>query len=242
MSRRIVVLAGEPEYDSHETMVPIAEDLARAAGASLDFRTPDVIEDEPDFPLSTFGDLGVLDDADLLVVYTRFRNLADPDMLALERYLAGTRPVIGLRTSTHAFHFPADSPWSSWNQDFGRDILGTPWISHHGHSSSTDVDVAPGAPPELIDGVALPFRARSWLYVVDPAPWCTPVLLGEPVDSETTDTRPGPVAWCGEPAGRRTFFTSLGHPDDLVLTPVRRLLANAAVWALGRSTRSGSPN
>jgi uncharacterized protein len=234
MSPRIVVLAGEPEYDAHETMVSVADEFARAVGATVEFRVPDVIEDEPDFPLSTFGDLGVLDDADLLVVYTRFRNLADADMRALERYLAGTRPVIGLRTSTHAFHFPPDSAWAPWNERFGREVLGSPWISHHGHSSSTDVELAPDAPGALTAGLPQRFHARSWLYVVDPAPWATPVLVGEPVAPET-DARPGPVAWCGEPNGRRTFYTSLGHPDDLALPPVRRLLSNAVAWALGVS-------
>ena len=57
------------------------------------------------------------------------------------------------------------------------------------------------------------------------------MLTGTPVDPET-DAVPGPVAWYGEPAGRRTFTTTLGHPDDLAAAPVRRLLVNAAGWAL----------
>lgn len=231
MTGTLVLLAGEPEYQAHETMPTVAAEIADSLGLTLHVRVSDVIEDEPNFPTSTFGDLDVLERASLLIIYTRFRVLADRDMVALQHYLQRRRPLIGLRTSTHAFRFPASSPWQDWNATFGADVLGSPWISHHGHSSSTDVTVLPSAPAALAAGLPTAFHVRSWLYHTRLAGWAQPIMVGTPVDPETPGT-PGPVAWCGSPGGRPTFYTSLGHPEDLEQANVRRLLQNAAKWTL----------
>jgi len=228
----IVLLAGEPEYEPQLTMPPLLREIADDLGVALEVRTPDVIEDTPEFPRSTFGDLGVLDDAELLVIVTRFRNLADDELDRIAAYLERGGAVIGVRTSSHAFHPDPRSSRAAWAADFGRDVLGSPWIEHHGHSSSTDVTAVRPASP-LLDGVPDAFHARSWLYLVDPAPWAEPILHGVPVDPET-DPVPGPVAWYGINDGRRTFYTSLGHPEDVAAAPFRRLLRNASSWALDR--------
>ena len=230
MSGPVVVLAGEPEYLAHQTMPAVAELIATELGVDAVMRTPSVIEDEPTFPTGTFGDLDVLAQASLLVVYTRWRVLGDEDMTALQAYLDRRAPVIGLRTSTHAFRFPAASRWAGYN-DFGRDVLGSPWVSHHGHSSSTEVEVVPDAPSALVAELPARFPVRSWLYRTELADWARPVLNGSPVAPESAAV-PGPVAWCGVPEGRPTFTTTLGHPDDLLTAPVRQLLLNAARWSL----------
>ena len=156
------------------------------------------------------------------------------EMEALQRYLAGGKGVVGLRTSSHAFSFDPDSKWASWNEGFGRDVLGSPWSSHHGHSSSTDVTVLPDAPAELVAGLPQAFHVRSWLYRTELQPWCRPVLFGVPVEPES-DPTPGPVAWIGMPEGRRTFYTSLGHPDDFDLAAFRALLRNGAAWTVAEA-------
>ena len=225
----IAVLAGEGEYESDQTMRAVAGDLGRVADVT--YLTPDVLPDHPEFPASSFGGLKELERADLLVVYTRFRRLPDEEMARLAAYVDRGGAVLGLRTSTHAFHFPEGSRWAAWNDGFGRDVLGSPWVSHHGHTSSTDVSRIVDHP--VLDGVAEIFHSRSWLYRVRLAPGCTPLLHGDPVDPEDEPT-PGPVAWVRETGGRRVFFTSLGHPDDFALEPFRRLLVNAARWCLSR--------
>lgn len=227
----MVVLAGEPEYDAQVSMDRLSREVAATLDVTLDFRTPSVLADTPDFPESSFGDLEILADADLLMIYTRFRVLPDAEMEALRSFLDRGKGVVGLRTSSHAFHFLAGSPWESWNDGFGRDVLGSPWSSHHGHSSSTDVTVLPDAAHEIVDGLPASFGSRSWLYRTQLQPWCQPVLWGVPVNPESPPT-PGPVAWVGTPEGRRTFYTSLGHPDDFALSAFRTLIRNAAAWAL----------
>jgi uncharacterized protein len=229
----VVMLLGDPEYDSHRSMPGIAADWSTRLGVHVHLRSSSIIEDEPDFPLSTFGDLTVLDEADLVVVYTRFRRIPDAEIAAVAAYLGRKGPIIGLRTANHAFRLGISSAWHDWGSNFGRDILGSAWVSHHGHSSSTAVSTALGAPPALVAGLPASFGVRSWLYLTDVATWCRPVLDGTPVDPER-DPVPGPVAWCGDNNGRRTYYTSIGHPDDLEMPAVRDSLLNAARWALQR--------
>jgi type 1 glutamine amidotransferase len=229
----VVMLLGDPEYCSHRSMPAIAADWSTRLGVQVHLRTSSIIHDEPDFPVSTFGDLTVLDDADLVVVYTRFRRIPDSEVAALAAYLARKRPIMGLRTANHAFRLSHSSPWHEWGNNFGREIFGSPWVNHHGHSSSTDVSPAPGAPPALVAGLPGSIHVRSWLYLTDVATWCQPVLDGVPVDPEG-EPAPGPVAWCGDNNGRRTYYTSIGHPDDLATPAVRDSLVNAARWALHR--------
>jgi type 1 glutamine amidotransferase len=193
-----------------------------------------VLPDYPDFPLSSFGGLDALACADLLVIYTRFRQLPEREMAALATYIGRGGAVLGLRTSTHAFRFPDSSPWSSWNEGFGRDVLGSPWVSHHGHTSSTEITREPGCSHPILDGLPATFTSRSWLYRVELSEGCQPLLHGEPVAPEDTPT-PGPVAWTREVRGGRIFFTSLGHPEDFTLASFRRLLINAARWCLAGS-------
>jgi type 1 glutamine amidotransferase len=228
---RVVVLAGEGEYQSDRTMRAVAEDLRTQLAAHVTYQVPDVLPDYPDFPLSSFGGLAALADADLLVIYTRFRRLPDEEMAQLAGFRARGGAVLGLRTSTHAFHYPDGSPWHSWNDGFGREVLGSPWVSHHGHTSSTTVTRQPGSEHPILDGVPAHFRSRSWLYRVSLSEGCVPLLHGEPIDSEDAPT-PGPVAWTREVHGGRVFYTGLGHPDDFALTAFRRLLVNAARWCL----------
>ncbi len=233
---RIVMMVGDGEYGSHETMRAVRRDAADRLGATVNYCTPDVNEDGPEVTAHSYDGLDALADADLMVVYTRFRRLPDVQMKHLAGYLERGGPVVGVRTSTHAFDFPVGSAWASWNVGFGVDVLGSPWISHHGHSSRTRVTRVPGARHEILDGVGDEFLSRSWLYRVRLA-GAKPLLTGVPIDPESEPT-PGPVAWTRRHRhGGRVFYTSLGHPDDFDLPDFRTLVLNAMRWAMTDSRR-----
>jgi uncharacterized protein len=231
--KHVAFVVGDPEYLSHTTMPGIAEEVNKRLGHKTSLCVTSIVPDEPDFALSEFSNLDGLASADLMVIYTRFRVLPDRQMEQIKSYLDSGRPVIGLRTSTHSFHFPDGSRWQSWNDGFGRDVLATPWISHHGHSSRTDVSViqAMGAHP-ILKGMSAGFRVRSWLYHVLPlAKPCEQLLWGRPIDPECAPQE-NPVAWTTTHKGGRVFYTSLGHPDDFKILEFRTLLLNAVQWAL----------
>lgn len=232
--KKIAFLIGEPEYSSQLTMPRISEELRKRHAYQVTLCLSNIIPDEPHFALSEFTHLDVLADADLMVVYTRFRVLPDYQMEMIKAFLDSGRPVVGLRTATHAFYFPSNSKWHSWNDGFGRDVFGTPWISHHGHSSSTDVSlIATSKNHPILQGVDIHFRLRSWLYNVLPlSKPCEQLLWGKPLEPEGK-IHENPVAWTTAHNQGRVFFTTLGHPDDFDVPSFRSLLINGIRWAIG---------
>lgn len=231
---KVVVLAGEGEYESDATMQPVAAAIGSRLDAEVMYRSPNVLEDWPSFPASSFGSLQQLDGADLLVLYTRFRILPDSELEDLANFLDGGGNLLALRTSTHAFRERPESLWSKWTAGFAEKFIGTQWTTHHGHTSTTDVTCVARHP--ITDGVPASFHVDSWLYVSAPPPDAEVLLWGEPVHPEI-DPEPSPVAWARTLGTQRIFYTSLGSQPDLQNPAVLRLLENAAAWCVaGRQT------
>ena len=107
-----------------------------------DPENPGIID--PNFGKNIPG-LEALKNADLMFLFTRFRALPDEQMQHFQNYLLKGKPIIGIRTATHAFHFQdSTSTWKHWGNyykgekldwagGFGRKILGANWHTHHGH-------------------------------------------------------------------------------------------------------------
>lgn len=145
---KVVLVSGDEEYRSEEALPQLAKILAQRHGFDCtvlfaqDPEQPGIIN--PNYVYHIPG-LEQLEDADLLVLFTRFRELPDEQMAYFKVYLEAGKPVIGLRTATHAFHFRDTlSPWKhwgnyykgdkeAWHGGFGQLVLGTNWHSHHGH-------------------------------------------------------------------------------------------------------------
>ena len=94
-----------------------------------------------------------LDSANLLILFTRFRDLPDAQMKHVVDYVNSGRPIVALRTATHAFDLKSSKTyqrysWNSkdWDGGFGRQILGETWITHHGKHAvqSTRGIIPPG--------------------------------------------------------------------------------------------------
>ena len=236
----VVFVTGDHEYSSELTMPLIAAELEKNYGVRTAVLTayPDQ-NAETDIP-----GLEQLKDADLAVFYLRWRRLPADQLKHIEDYLTSKRPVIGFRTSTHAFNYPAGHPLEAWNA-FGERVFNAPpgWEGpanhvHYGHSSSTDVRVMPEARDNpLLIGVDAAFHVRSWLYNVLPdyplagSQW---LLMGQAVDPED-EAVDNPVAWTGVNSyGGKFFMTTIGHPEDFDVPAVQRLVINAVHWGLDR--------
>ncbi|MDR8394668.1 hypothetical protein NC796_26245, partial [Aliifodinibius sp. S!AR15-10] len=143
--KHIVLVSGDEEYRSEEALPLLAEILAKHHG----FKTtvlfainPETGEVDPEYQNNIPG-LQNLQSADLMVIFTRFRELPDEQMKYIDQYLKAGKPVVGMRTATHAFMYEdnPDSPYAhydfqstekGWEDGFGRQILGETWIDHHG--------------------------------------------------------------------------------------------------------------
>lgn len=261
VGKKIVLVSGDEEYRSEECLPQLGKILAKHHGFTctvlfaIDPKTGDINPDES----SNIPGLEALETADLMIIATRFRALPPDQMKRVVDYVESGRPVIGLRTATHAFNLPADHPYAKWSwshaetQGFGRQVLGETWQTHHGNhgSESTRGILAPGQKqhpiltglkdgdvwgPTDVYGVRLPLPGDS-----------QPLVLGQVVAGMKFDDPPVageknepmmPVAWTKTYKGSagkaaKVFATTMGAATDLENAGVRRLLVNAVYWTLG---------
>ncbi|MFD3002457.1 ThuA domain-containing protein [Pontibacter toksunensis] len=236
----VVFVTGDHEYSSEGTMPLIAEELEKNYG----MRTI-VLKSSPDHTSEeNIPGLEALKEADLAVFFLRWRRLPADQVKLIEDYLKTGKPVIGFRTSTHAFNYPKGHELEKWNA-FGEFALNSPpgWggkanHTHYGHESSTDVTVIPEAADNpILTGVDKNFHADSWLYTVLPdyptkgSEW---LLMGHAVNPDKAAID-HPVAWTGTNSyGGKVFTTTLGHPGDFEQEPFQRLVINAIHWGAGK--------
>ncbi len=232
----IVFVVGEGEYRSEVTMPALAKVLSE----HYDFRTTVLIDEQlHGGEDNSIDGLDVIETADLLVLYLRFRQLPDDQLAVLQKYIDRGGPIIAFRTTTHAFDYDEDDHRAEkWNS-FGARELGAPWIHHYGHGASTDATLIGEHP--ILTGVSPEFHVRSWTYHVRPnyPPKDAQILVnGRPVfpDGERGDEDTvNPIAWTHtHSGGGRVFTTTMGHPEDFSSSDFRRLIVNGVYWCLER--------
>jgi len=257
--KKVVLVSGDEEYRSEEALTQLAKILADRHGFDC---TVLYAVDPKDGTInpevnSNIPGLEALRTADLMIIATRFRDLPDDQMKDVVDYVESGRPVIGMRTATHAFNLKSPTykgyTWNGADGGFGRKVLGETWISHHGDhgSQSTRGLIAEGKKnhpvtkgikdgdvwgPTDVYGVRLPLPDG-----------CEPVIYGQILTGMKFNDTPlegaknnpmMPVAWintytgaAGKPA--RVFTTTMGAATDLQNEGLRRLLTNATYWAVG---------
>ncbi len=254
--KHIVFIASDHEYKSEEALPALARILAKHHGFKCTVLfgvDPKTGEIKPG--MSNIPGTDALKTADLMVIFTRFQNLPAEQMQPIVDYLRRGGPVVGLRTATHAFNIPANSPFAKYDYEykgddfkggFGRQILGETWVGHYGpnHKSSTRLDIVQAqANHPILKGVknmwaeigaynAYPIEGSEVLAMAYPLNGMLPT---SPSD-ETKKAMPG--AWTrtyqgasGKPA--RVFCSTYGASGDLVNEGFRRMLVNACFWAVG---------
>lgn len=237
----IVFVTGDHEYGGELTLPLIAAELEKNYGMRTKVlkSSPDQ-NGEKDIP-----GLESLREADLVVFFLRWRLLPQNQLDYIDAYLKSGKPVMGFRTTTHAFNYPDGDERKRWNA-FGEFAFGSPpgWggaaqHTHYGHKSTTDVTVVPeSAKHPILTGVDPAFHSSSWLYRVlpnHPAKGAVPLLMGKSLnpDKPAVDN---PVAWIWQNQwGGRAFMTTLGHPEDFQVASFQRLVINAIHWELGKA-------
>lgn len=254
--KHIVFLAGDEEYRSEESLPQMARILALRHGFkctvlfSLDEKDGTI---NPNASNSLAG-AEAIDRADMIFMMLRFRQWPDATMKRfVDAYLAG-KPIIGLRTSTHAFQYsnPAGSVYSryshnskEWPGGFGRQVLGETWVSHLGtnHKEATRGLIEPSAKDDpILRGVGTIF-ADTGAYTANPQPDSVILMRAEVLAGTAPDAPPHPaknaplqpLAWHRlhkNPAGKtnRVFCTTMGSSTDLRDESLRRMLVNSVYW------------
>ena len=235
----VVFVTGDHEYGGEETLPLIAAELEKNYG----FNTK-VLKASPNQNAEkNIPGLEILAQADLAVFFLRWRQLPPEQLEFIDKYLKSGKPVMGFRTSTHAFNFPKGHESEKWNA-FGEFALNAPpgWgkagHTHYGHKSTTDVSVIEAAKKHpILKGISPNFHVSSWLYRVLPdyptkgSEW---LLMGKAVNPDK-EAIENPVAWTGTNSfGAKIFTTTLGHPEDFQVEDFQHLIINAIHWELGK--------
>ena len=261
----VVFVTGDEEYRSEESMPMLARILKREYNFRVSicyalnedgFIDPNVLDN--------IQGLEQLDDADMMVLFTRFRALPDSQAHYILKFAESGKPMAGFRTTTHAFLYKDDKNREHLNNDWPARVFGQQWITHHGHFADgkvplTRVEIAEQMQSHPILRGVVGFDAFSWLYHVHGGEWKlygdSKVLLnGTALQSNHAnagrlDQFPltNPVAWTKTYTGTggiqaRVFFTTLGHPYDFKDLSMRKLALNGILWALGHDVPEGGVN
>ena len=108
--KKLVFIASDHEYRSEETLPALARIMAKHHGFEcvvvfgIDEKDGTIVAGKSNLP-----GIEALDDADGLVIFTRFLAPPDEQMKHLDAYLNHGGPVVALRTSTHVLRYPKDS-------------------------------------------------------------------------------------------------------------------------------------
>jgi type 1 glutamine amidotransferase len=254
----IVFVIGDDEYRSEDSMPMLARILAVHHGfkcTALFAVNKETGEIDPG-TLDNIPGLEALETADLMVIFTRFRELPDEQMKYIIDYTNSGKPIIGLRTATHAFNYTknTNSPYAKYSfrskdpdGGWGRQVLGETWISHYGvhNGESTRGVIAEGMEGHPIVKGCEDIWGPSDVYGLTTLHGgCKPLIMGQVLkgmdakDQANPDKKPVPVAWTKTYTGEkgkaaRVFTTTMGHSFDFFSEGFRRLLVNACYWATG---------
>lgn len=234
--KTIVIVIGEDEYDTARTLPEFAKTVLG------DYRVEVIHADADDknrFP----GIEETLPKADLLVLSVRRRTPPMESLAAIRNYLDAGRPLVGIRTASHAFEprpqddfYPGHARWDT----FDIDVLGVDYQGHYGHPAvegQPDTRVRRAATAgdwPLADFGDRAVEFPSWLYKSKhPAQGVRVLLEGEKISTGERE----PVAWTNHYRGGRVFYTSLGIPAEFERPEFRNLLRQGIEWALEREVR-----
>jgi len=228
--RSILFVIGESEYKTSETLPEFARRELERSGFQVTIIQADE-KNENDFP----GLVEAAKAADLILISVRRRTPTQAQLDALKAHLAAGKPLVGIRTASHAFALRSNAApeagRATW-PDFDPTVLGGRYTDHTGAGPKVSLTLAPGAKdhPLLVGIDPLRMEGNGSLYRVMPLEASTTPLIIGTIPGHT----PEPVAWTNTPrVGRsRIFYTSLGHPDDFRNPMFRKLLLHGLCWAL----------
>jgi putative heme-binding domain-containing protein len=259
--KKIVLISGDEEYRSEEALPMLGKILSQRHGFdctvhfAVDPQTGIIDSNNQ----NNIPGLEQLDDADLMIIATRFRELPDEQMKHVVDFVNAGKPVIGLRTATHAFNYSKqkDSPyveWSfssgKWPGGFGRQILGDTWISHHGnhgHEATRGAINEQQKENPVLRGVNDAFGQTDVYGIKNLTSDAKVLLYGQVVAGMKPSDPPVacdknhpmmPLAWLKPftaPSGKtgEAFCTTMGASIDFTNEGLRRLVVNAAYYLTG---------
>ena len=198
-------------------------------------------------------------EADLVILFFRFRELPDDQMKHFVDHIHAGKPILAIRTATHAFNYSRNknSPYAKydwrnkeWPGGFGQQVLGETWVNHHGvHGKQSTRGVINDefkrhvvlrgvtdiwGPSDVYGVIHLPTNATVLVW--------GQVLTGmnpNDVPLEGPKNNPMmPLVWVRDYTSENDktstiLTTTMGAATDLESAGLRRLLVNSCYWTTG---------
>ncbi len=171
--------------------------------------------------------------------------LPPADIAEVRDYLQAGRPLVGIRTASHAFQGKTfDDPAAPWRK-FDVEVLGANYLGHYSNKTATGglstlIQILPEqAGHPILTGVDRgELRSTSSLYKNHDLASTAKVLMTGHVAGQSEVE---PVAWTNSYRGGRIFYTSLGGQTDFELPAFRHLLLGSIYWGLDRQVPAAEP-
>ena len=233
----VVFVIGEELYETRTTLPRFAREVLEPNG----YETT-VVRADPQGG-HEFPGIEALEDADLLFLSVRRRALPEAQLDRIRNHLASGKPLVAIRTASHAFNIHGETPppgHAVW-PEFDREVLGAQYRGHYDHEGGTGVRLGPDAADHpIVSGTDIEeFRSGGELYHSRELGSATRLLLTGHAEADGESVSE-PVAWTNDYQGARIFYTSLGHPADFEHAPFRTLLLHAVAWGLEHEIPSRS--
>ena len=236
----VVFVTGGDEYQSRERMKPFAETLEKDFGFNVIYiadEAPGADTDPDHDPKPTvLPDAEKIREADLLVLFMRFRNWESESMKHFMSHFEAGKPAVGIRTTTHAF-------WK--DRTFAPKYFGGHYKTHYTERIVAQVNPEHADHP-IVRGVERKWGQGEGPYVSIPlTEGATPLVFSyghyrdqeesPGVGNDSYDSPNFPVAWAYEHAGARRAMITLGsyRVGDLKAGYFKNLFYNSIFWALG---------
>ena len=204
---KIHIISGAKEYQSEASMKVFSAWMEKHYDAKFTASWGhDGIEKLPN--------LEALAQADVMFVFARRMKLIEPQMKLVRAHWEKGKPIVGVRTASHAFQ-KAD------NEIFDRQVMGG---NYQGHFSDEPVKVTHLVEDHpVLRGVKV-FPSGK-LYKAGSLAKGTTVLQQGDIGTDKQN-----VTWVNTWKGGRTFYTSLGIPEDFENKDFKQMLVNAIYW------------
>lgn len=168
-------------------------------------------------------DMEGLKTADVMVIFARRMNLPEEQMAIIRNHWEQGKAIVAMRTSSHAFQ-PAD------NEIFDQKVLGGHYSGAADYTTPFNAVPAKGQAEHPVLKEVRPITSKGY-YGNRPLASDAVVLQ---VNDEPQRKVKRPVTWVHTYKGGRTFYTSMGVPEDFQNENLRRLLTNAIFWTSQR--------
>lgn len=215
---RVHMLSGSAEYKSAVSLPKLAKLLEKEGHVCT---IASGVKEEVD--------VANLKNCDALVVFCKRWKLQGEELEALKA-VATKKPVIGIRTASHAFQ-----TWLA----FDNEVMGGTYSGHGGSGEVTVSLVDENQKHPVLAGIKKGWKRQGKVYDNPPV---AAGKSGSPKGKFKDDNvvlmllndkrnKPTPGTWVRENAnGQRIFYTSMGYVHDFEDERFLRLLANALAW------------